>query len=180
MSNTDLCDFHTNTAKFVVNSQINNKELCAFLGQDSFDKHVHNSTMSRTKTNSIIADWLTKSLTKAGMTQSQLAREVGLTSQKINRTIHGSREMTAEEIIRISHVLRAPIPSLPGSTPLHNTSSPVAPGSVSTEINDADFDKVLDAVLRAAKKVEQDDYDGNMPIKDYVAAVTIGLKSHRK
>ncbi|EFO33932.1 nitrogen regulatory protein P-1 [Roseibium sp. TrichSKD4] len=51
---------------------------------------------------------------------------------------------------------------------------------MSTEINDADFDKVLDAVLRAAKKVEQDDYDGNMPIKDYVAAVTIGLKSHRK
>jgi phage repressor protein C with HTH and peptisase S24 domain len=58
-----------------------------------------------------IALWLERSLAKSGKTQTFLAREIGLTPDKISNIIRLRREMTAGEAMAAAKVLDVPLPS---------------------------------------------------------------------
>lgn len=142
---------------------------------------MHNLTMSTAKTSEILIKWLTASLKKEGMNQSDLARAIGLTSQKVNRIINGSREMTAEELIRISACLNAPIPSLGDATPAQRGSRKESSGPIETDgKTDRDFREDYDRAFAVALEIEKSEFNGEMPLEDFVAALTIGLKRQRR
>lgn len=82
--------------------------------------------------------------------------------------------MTAEELIRISAVLKAPIPSLPDAEPYSpdaDNETGEKPRSFTTEYNRA---------FSAALQIEETEFDGEMPLDEFIAAVAIGLKSQKR
>ena len=162
-------------------SSIEKVEDWQFFAKDGSGPDVHNLTMSTTNASEVIIKWLNESLEKAGMNQSDLARAIGLTSQKVNRIINGGREMTAEELIRISASLNAPIPSLGSTTPIQPIASEQTPTTIKPEDkSDKKFQDDYDRAFAVALEIEKSEFGGEMPLEDFVAALTIGLKRQRR
>lgn len=137
--------------------------------------------MPTTTASEILSSWLRNALEEAECSQSDLARAIGLTSQKVNRVLNGSRELTAEELIRISAHLNAAIPALPGAVPtqpedLRSPDSKVLGDSKTQEAFQRQYDRAFAAVM----EIEQTEFDGEMPLEDFVAALTIGLKRQKR
>ncbi|WP_321504093.1 helix-turn-helix transcriptional regulator [Breoghania sp.] len=79
----------------------------AFFAQDTDGPDVRKTLIMR----KLVADWLVKALDAAGMSQSALARELGLDPSVINKIVKNRRSMLAEEMLRAAAILNAPLPS---------------------------------------------------------------------
>ncbi|MEJ8474480.1 helix-turn-helix domain-containing protein [Roseibium algae] len=181
MNLPDLCDNRPFNAKLCKISQVTGGNNCALLVKDSSARRVHNLPMMTTTANAILSKWLDEAIGKAGTNQSQLARAVGLTSQKINRMVQGSRVMTAEELIRISQFLNAPIPSLSDAPDSDDLLLANADSDkkhlVKIGSDDQDFDHAYNRAWAAALEIESTEYNGDMPFEKFIEAVRIGLKA---
>lgn len=57
-----------------------------------------------------IAQWLANALKNTGITQTELAAEVGLTQDKISNVIRGRRDLSVREALKISAYLKVALP----------------------------------------------------------------------
>ncbi|KZL17515.1 helix-turn-helix domain-containing protein [Pseudovibrio sp. WM33] len=138
--------------------------------------------MPTTTASEILAKWLAEALDKAGKSQSDLARDIDLSSQKINRMVQGAREISGVELIKISDALDVPIPSLSGNStpevakqPSHDAAQPPAQNGTVSNFSEEAYDKAFTAAL----EIEKREFGGNMPLQDFINAVTIGLKRQK-
>ena len=183
METSNLCEFNTKNALLCEISQHNKRNNMSFFDKDDSSLHVHNLTMPTTEASSILSKWLIEAIEKAQTNQSALARSVGLTSQKVNRVVKGEREMTAEELIRFSAKLNAPIPSLPGSQIDDALQPPLMAaisGSVKGTADEATFQRAYNRSFATALEIENSEYDGEMPLELFINFVRLGIKAQLK
>lgn len=55
-----------------------------------------------------IAEWLTQEITKAGITQADLARKSGVSTAQIARAVNGTRGLSENSITAIAEALKIP------------------------------------------------------------------------
>ncbi|MGG9998695.1 helix-turn-helix domain-containing protein [Pseudovibrio ascidiaceicola] len=138
--------------------------------------------MPTTTASEILAKWLADALDKAGKSQSELARDIDLSSQKINRMVQGAREISGVELIKISDALNIPIPSLSGNaTPEQASPAPLSTSETQPQRGaTGNFsEEAYDKAFTAALEIEKREFGGNMPLQDFINAVTIGLKRQK-
>jgi len=58
-----------------------------------------------------LAKWLQQGINKTGITQSDLARRMGLTPGKINLILHGKRRLQMQEAVKASEIMDFPLPN---------------------------------------------------------------------
>jgi len=76
-----------------------------------------------------ISEWLTHELTKAGITQADLARKSGVSTAQIARAVNGTRGLSESSITAIAEALKIPpeqafrdvgfLPPVPAKTEQH-------------------------------------------------------------
>lgn len=130
----------------------------------------------------ILAKWLADALVTAGKSQSDLARDIDLSSQKINRMVQGAREISGVELIKISDALNAPIPLLTDAKCTEEATSETVVSNKAlrqkSKVNSFS-EEAYDKAFAAALEIDRREFDGNMPLQDFVNAVTIGLKRQK-
>ncbi len=138
--------------------------------------------MPTTTASEILAKWLADALSKTGKSQSELARDIDLSSQKINRMVQGAREISGVELIKISDALNIPIPSLSGDAVVKEASpAPLSIVEAQPQTDEAGnfSEEAYDKAFTAALEIEKREFGGNMPLQDFIKAVTIGLKRQK-
>lgn len=157
-------------------SQDESQACWAINAHDSPSHMVHKSFMTTTSKSATLAKWLDEAIENAGTTQAAVGRAIGLSSQKINRMVQGTREMTAVELIELSAHLNAPIPSLSGKMPPQEASRHSSPTASDEKLSN--FDKeAYNKAFAAALKIEEAEYGGEMPLSDFINMISIGLKN---
>ena len=117
--------------------------------------------------NKILVEWLSQALETKGWTQSDLARAVEMTSQKINRILKDDREISAVELLKMAAVLDAELPDLPG----YERTAPAAPVEEDPETGkpvqktaeQKAFDRAYERAVLLTLDIEKMEYGGNMP-----------------
>ncbi|WP_063307655.1 MULTISPECIES: helix-turn-helix domain-containing protein [Pseudovibrio] len=164
-------------------SQLENVSYWSKKAQDNNNNRVHNMIMPTTTASEILAKWLADALDKAGKSQSDLARDLDLSSQKVNRMVQGAREISGVELIKISDALNVPIPSLSDTNAMKETApTPLDANDTQTQRSAAGSfsEEAYDKAFTAALEIEKREFGGNMPLQDFINAVTIGLKRQKK
>ncbi|EEE44164.2 helix-turn-helix domain-containing protein [Roseibium alexandrii] len=95
-------------------SNIHNGNYCAEIATDRLLESVHYSHAMATDKQDIIKQWLAKVIEEKEETQAGLAKLLGLSTSQINKTVSGSRNLKADELLIVAAYFDADLPIIPG------------------------------------------------------------------
>lgn len=177
----ELSEIRTDLNNLFENRQAISVASCSKFEQD-VDKSLVSKGRMQTKTaQEILSEWLQAALDKRQLGQSELARAAGTTSQKVNLTLQQKRGMTAEELIRYSHILQAPIPALGEAVPLAATPEHHAAPEDLANLDGLSYEQeIAKLAIALTQKVADKYHHGRMPLEQFTETFELLLTELQK
>jgi len=151
--------------------------------------------MTQKNAQEALAKWLydaieerRNSASKAGkkISQSEVARNVGLDPSMVNKAANGSRKISAIELLKIAECLDLEIPSL-AQLEGRQSESPqrmlLPSPNFSSQMNPDELTKDqvrISQVLTQVEEINQEEFNGDIPFKTYLTLVAAGLRKIEK
>lgn len=104
----------SNNARDFDFGNIENGNNVAKIANDSFDQRVQNAHAMVKDRQEIIQQWLNKVIDEKEGTQAAIASLLGITSSQVNKTLKGTRNIKAEELLIVAAYFDAELPLIPG------------------------------------------------------------------
>ncbi|UES51601.1 helix-turn-helix domain-containing protein [Roseibium aggregatum] len=168
---------------------------CSNIAEDDHVLFVRKMHMTQKNAQEALAKWLYDAIeerrnsgSKAGkkISQSEVARNVGLDPSMLNKAANGSRKISAIELLKIAECLDLEIPSLAeleGRQRDKTHKTPLPSPDFSSQMNPDELTKDqvrISQVLTQVEEINQQEFNGEIPFKTYLTLVAAGLRKIEK